>query len=288
MDISSFFNPYILHLNVGQLWPGQVIHERMCLFHEIELITFSSGGGVITLDQFLPARRGTIYIRRPGMIVRGIAPYHFNGIIFDTTYDPALEPTYRREDKAMRASLDTDHLRRLESRHLSFDFLDSLPPRIEVRNVDLFSHLFSAAFHLYIDQPEHYQLHAKTILLQILVALLEEQGNPRDDSALNSIANARQFMDTHYMEPITLARLAEPCALSVEHFCRSFKRLIGRAPLQYLTSIRVFHAKRLLLTTNDTIERIATQCGFSSPQYFYSVFKRETNATPTAFRHDKK
>lgn len=38
------FNPYIIHMNVGQLQPGQIVNERMCMWYEIELITHSEGG----------------------------------------------------------------------------------------------------------------------------------------------------------------------------------------------------------------------------------------------------
>lgn len=283
------FNPYIIHMNVGQLQPGQIVSERMCMWYEIELITHSDGGGVLTLDQLLPARKGTIYVRKPGMIVKGIPPYGFNGVIFDVVYDLALEPYYEQKEKCMNAQFDATLLSHIYARDFFFEFLECLPPRLEVRNYDLFFRLMDASFHLFLDRPQDYQFHAKSLLMQIIEAILEENSvrHQGDANIVRAILDVQRFIDTHYTEPLTLAMLAKKSSMSREYLCRLFRRIVGRAPIEYLLSVRLFHAKQLLIITSDPIERVVAQSGFSSQQHFHEVFKRSMNMTPGRYRAEK-
>ena len=288
---SYAFNPYIIHMNVGQLHEGGHAPERMCMWYEIELITQGGSGGVLTLDQFLPANKGVVYIRRPGTIVHGIPPYSFNGIIFDAVYDESLAPYYAMGGQCLTAQFEKPLLERIYRRDAFFDFLETLPPTIEVRNYDLFHHLFYRCFHQFLRQDTEFQLYAKSLLIQIIVALLDERRFLSRGGAyagdLQNILDIQRYIDAHYMEKIDLTLLARIGSMSREHLCRRFKHIVGRSPIDYIQSVRLFHAKQSLIITNDTIERIASQCGFSSSQHFYSVFHKASGITPGQYRHQK-
>ena len=49
---------------------------------------------------------------------------------------------------------------------------------------------------------------------------------------------------------------------------------------------RIEEAKKLLLTTNDTIHEIGSKVGIHNTNHFINLFKRETGATPLAFKQD--
>lgn len=282
---ARLFNPYIVHMNVGELQKNQRVNERMCMWYEIELIRYGDGG-VVTLDQFLPAAKGVIYIRKPGMIVRGVPPYGYNGIVFDVIYDAKMEMYYELKGKVMEAQFDKKLLRHFYERGAFFDFLENLPPSIETKNYDLYAHLLENCFHLFLKGAEDFQLQAKTLLYQIIVALLDEQYLPSgaDAGARQMIFDIQRYIDSHYMNRIDLQQLARRGSLSREHFCRLFKRVVGCAPIEYLQSVRLFHAKQLLVITSDANDHIAAQCGFSSSQHFYDVFRRTMNMTPRQYR----
>lgn len=53
---------------------------------------------------------------------------------------------------------------------------------------------------------------------------------------------------------------------------------------QLVRSFRIIEAKKMLLTTKDPIESIARQIGYTSPDTFTKVFKKETGMTPTRYR----
>ena len=66
---------------------------------------------------------------------------------------------------------------------------------------------------------------------------------------------AVSIIRTRYHEQLTLEGLASEVFFSPFHFARLFRRNVGMPPGQYLTTVRLFEAKRLLLTTSRTVDR---------------------------------
>lgn len=94
------------------------------------------------------------------------------------------------------------------------------------------------------------------------------------------------FMQEHYSENIGLAEIAEAVGLSKEYLCQIFKKHTGSTLLEHLTETRIAEAKVLLLSHPQmTVGEIARLCGFDSPSYFCSVFKKSEHMTPRQFAH---
>jgi len=85
-------------------------------------------------------------------------------------------------------------------------------------------------------------------------------------------------------EELTVERLAAVAGLSPSRFKASFKQEMGIPPAEYALRMRVEEARRRLAVTGGPITRIAFDLGFSSSQYFASVFKRFTRLTPREVR----
>lgn len=91
-------------------------------------------------------------------------------------------------------------------------------------------------------------------------------------------------MRERYAEPLTLESIAAEVFVSPFHFCRVFSHATGMTPGRYLTAIRMFEAKRLLLTTRSTVADIVCGVGYSSVGTFTSCFARRVGMTPTQYR----
>ena len=63
-----------------------------------------------------------------------------------------------------------------------------------------------------------------------------------------------------------------------------FKEELGITPAEYITLQKMDRAQMLLKTTNSSITDIAYQLGFSSSNYFCSVFKKTLSYSPAAYR----
>lgn len=88
-----------------------------------------------------------------------------------------------------------------------------------------------------------------------------------------------------YVEkPWTVARLAEQVCMSRSAFASRFKQLVGDAPLQYLTRVRMRKAVSLLKNSQDNLSKIAQKVGYESEAAFSKAFKRCIGFSPGEYR----
>lgn len=111
-------------------------------------------------------------------------------------------------------------------------------------------------------------------------ALLSSPAQPVPPAVLQAISS----MHARYYDPITLTGLAAEVFVSPFHFSRIFSRATGVTPGRFLTAVRLFEAKRLLLTTSLTVSDIVCSVGYSSVGTFTSRFARAVGMTPTQYR----
>ena len=93
------------------------------------------------------------------------------------------------------------------------------------------------------------------------------------------------YLRSHYGETLTLTELAGVADLSPRYFCRAFKAMTGRTPIDYLLYYRVERAGERLQLTDESITDIAFACGFNDVSYFSRIFKRYKGVSPSAHRH---
>jgi len=72
--------------------------------------------------------------------------------------------------------------------------------------------------------------------------------------------------------------------MSPRTYARRFRETTGTTPLQWLCAERVRHAQDLLENTDDSIERVATLCGFGSAHQMRTHFTRINHVTPHAYQ----
>jgi AraC family transcriptional regulator len=99
-----------------------------------------------------------------------------------------------------------------------------------------------------------------------------------------AVQQAISSMRARYFDPITLNDLASEVFVSPFHFSRIFTKATGVTPGRYLTAVRLFEAKRLLLTTSLTVSDIVCSVGYSSVGTFTSRFTKAVGMTPTQYR----
>ncbi|HEY3467314.1 MAG TPA: AraC family transcriptional regulator [Amycolatopsis sp.] len=99
-----------------------------------------------------------------------------------------------------------------------------------------------------------------------------------------AVLRAIEMILERYFEPITLSALASEVFVSPFHFSRIFAKATGVTPGRFLTAVRLFEAKRLLLTTSLTVSDIVCSVGYSSVGTFTSRFARAVGMTPTEYR----
>jgi len=98
------------------------------------------------------------------------------------------------------------------------------------------------------------------------------------------VERAKQFIEDHFDEPLSLPQVAENSHLSTWHFSTRFSKTVGVSVTEYIQQVRIREVKRLLRHTSDPITRLALQCGFNSVCQFNRVFRKLVGCTPRQYR----
>lgn len=101
------------------------------------------------------------------------------------------------------------------------------------------------------------------------------------------ISRLSVYIQNHFTDPqFQINDLCEEMQLSRSQLYRKAKSLLGENISDFIQNKRLSHAEKLLLATDTPIADIAYSSGFSSPDYFSTVFKQKYNVTPSQFRRN--
>jgi AraC-like DNA-binding protein len=79
---------------------------------------------------------------------------------------------------------------------------------------------------------------------------------------------------------------AEYAGMSVQSFCRNFRKRTGMSFIEYLHSVRINNAKKLLQQSRLYVDDISYECGFNTVSFFNRKFKESTGMTPCQYRRN--
>jgi transcriptional regulator GlxA family with amidase domain len=99
-----------------------------------------------------------------------------------------------------------------------------------------------------------------------------------------SLSGTRGWALHRLDEPLTLRVLAQHAGLSQRTFMRRFTEETGTTPLQWLLNARLGRARELLETTDQSVDRVARDCGLGTATNLRLHFRRTLRTTPTAYR----
>lgn len=93
------------------------------------------------------------------------------------------------------------------------------------------------------------------------------------------------YIDLRVDQHIVICDIAEKFGYNAKYLAGLFKKFTGKTPVAYVTERKIELAKRLLVSSSDSVKAIASQTGFSDEYYFMKVFKRYVNMTPKNYRN---
>jgi two-component system, response regulator YesN len=96
----------------------------------------------------------------------------------------------------------------------------------------------------------------------------------------------QKYLSENLRKPLRLKEIAHQFHYNAAYLGRLIKDKTGQFYSDYLLKLRVIKAQSLLVNTNQTIHKIASEVGFRDSEYFTKRFKRLTGYTPTEFREN--
>ncbi|MGR3662952.1 MAG: helix-turn-helix domain-containing protein [Paracoccaceae bacterium] len=99
------------------------------------------------------------------------------------------------------------------------------------------------------------------------------------------ITDFEKLAREHFAEGWKVSDYASALGLSATHLNRLSREVLGKSPKEYLHSLTIQEAKRLLAYTKIDVAAVGYRIGFDDPSYFSRVFMRQTGQSPRAFRN---
>lgn len=101
---------------------------------------------------------------------------------------------------------------------------------------------------------------------------------------LQQVWRGRDYIDSHFLEDITIPQIAKEACMSDYHFFRVFKVAMNCTPYQYMLQKRLQLAHDLLVTRKMSITEIAMHTGFADVAAFSKAFKKQFQLSPSFVR----
>lgn len=123
-----------------------------------------------------------------------------------------------------------------------------------------------------------------TFFAEQLSALVNQIVLEKQNAEPPLVQKAREYIDKHKAEELSLAAVAKAAGASVFHFCKIFHKSTGLKFTDYVARVRLEDARTQLLNPNRRISEIAYDVGFQSLTQFNRAFRRVFGQSPTGFR----
>ncbi len=246
--------------------------------NEMEIIYIKKGSGLVNLDFTAHVVcGGDIVVVMPGQM-HGICrrddfSMEYENIIFsvdmliarsnDSLYDEFFVPF-------LSGAIDFDHI-----------ITTNCPRYADIRAC------LDRADSLCTDWPDGYKLAIKSCLYELmfcLAGIARKSALKNNTKHIERIKIILKYIETNYQSPISIDEIADVCGFSASHFMKFFKNTMGTSFVDYLNDYRLSMASRMLLSSDDTILMIASDCGYDNLSYFNRIFKKKYGMTPREYR----
>ena len=138
-----------------------------------------------------------------------------------------------------------------------------------------------------------YEFMVQGYLYQLLGTIINEHlyeeykyGNISSER-LASMKNVLLYISENYNNNISLETLSKIAGMNPKYFCRYFRSITERTPIDYLNYYRIECACEMLSTKDITIKEVAISCGFNDESYFIKTFHKYKGITPKQFMKSK-
>ncbi|GMK39194.1 hypothetical protein PCCS19_22480 [Paenibacillus sp. CCS19] len=258
-------------------------HMPISHFHSTYEIYYLMSGqrSFFIKDRTIAMEAGDVVIVSPNIVHRTInaaMPEHERLIVnMDPSYLGMTEQTGSAAPNVLQPLLDHEYL------VIRLPLLD----RVSIDG------LAEAIIREMREQKPGFELFAQTLVQQLLILCCRHAGQGSvqpvaSPSAMHErISEIAQYINRHYMEDLSLQIVADKFYVSPYYLSRIFKEATGFTFVEYLSSVRIKEAKKLLEGSAMKVSQIAKKVGYGSVTHFNRVFKSVTGRAPLFYRNER-
>ena len=165
---------------------------------------------------------------------------------------------------------------------------DEESPDLHLSGYGSFGETFSRIYTEFHDREKGYLDLIRAMCAELIIKMfrkIEKEDGARLSLRLRAAVNdTAEYLKQNFRRHLTLDELSSRIFFSKDYLNRIFRELMGMPVGAYLQKLRVDEAARLLRETDKTVTEISELSGFGDVKSFYTVFKREMDATPGEYR----
>ncbi len=145
-------------------------------------------------------------------------------------------------------------------------------------------------YQMSITPPLDYELRMHLILTEIWQKLYQYYcslpvSEHRPQKHLTRLKEILSYVQEHYAQELTLDEIAEHVNICKSECCRFFKKYMKMTIFDYILFLRVQNSLPLL-REGESVTKIASMTGFSTPAYYGQIFKRYMGCSPSHYRKE--
>ena len=260
----------------SRIYPMNMANQHFHDFYEI-FIPLEDGAAHLMNGRYVPLQKGDIVL---------IQPQRLHMSIYPRSGEPQKRIIINYANKGTIPGLDYQ-LGKIRALYEAEEPVLRLRPEQMSALIKRLNALFVAGK----SKSTGWQLEVYSLFMLFLLEILRcskrsiyapEKNHPGlPDMKMYAIA---EYIDTHYMEPITLQDVSEKFAISPFYLSHQFTRVMGLSFVSYVQKIRIRYALHMLSYTGARIHDIIAGCGFSSASQFNRTFYSLCQMSPSAFR----
>ncbi|OMF34683.1 hypothetical protein BK133_11775 [Paenibacillus sp. FSL H8-0548] len=152
-----------------------------------------------------------------------------------------------------------------------------------------FRRLFLKLYDVYTTKRSGWSTELHLAVLELLLYLhryRDEASDTVQKAVSPDMEMALHIIHNRFHSPITLKEAAELSALGERQFYRKFKSRTGMSFIDYVQSVRIEEACRLLLTSDRKVADIASSVGYQDITFFNRLFRKKTGLSPREYRKE--
>lgn len=125
----------------------------------------------------------------------------------------------------------------------------------------------------------------KNFAVRFVQTIIDRMIHKETENASDWSKVAKELILQNYTKDLAMEDVARHVGFSTYYFSRLFKQTFGMSFVDYLTKMRLETAKTILRTQNGvSVKEVCFAVGYSAPNYFARVFKKETGLTPSEYQ----
>lgn len=117
----------------------------------------------------------------------------------------------------------------------------------------------------------------------LIIDQLKMQQDTKNHPYDKTIKGVVLYIEKHYTESISLAKIAEKFFVNKNYLCNIFKSQIGCTIHEYITNLRINTAKKMIRNSEKSLHEIANEVGYNNYSYFGKIFRRKNGISPNEY-----